>query len=310
MITVGGFNTAIDRLVTLEALLPGRVQRASAVQSYPGGKGVHVAQTIAALGEPVQLVGLVDATHRNFVARRMSERGVLFHGVEISDDLRQCLALRERDGRMTEVLDPGPLLTAAVREQLLRTLDRCLDNSEALVLTGSLPRGFDSDTYARIVRQASSHGMTCLVDASGDVLRHAVDAHPCVIKPNRDEASDLAGRPVHNLSDAVAVARALHARGVARPVVTLGAQGAVAFDGRVAWHAAIDLPHSTNAVGSGDCLLAGLAVALRRGEALDVALRWGVACGVANAMEEETGYVRRTCVEALLGQVRVRSLEE
>ncbi|QNK00636.1 1-phosphofructokinase family hexose kinase [Dyella telluris] len=309
MITVGGFNTAIDRLVTLDVLQPGTVQRASAVQGYPGGKGVHVAQTIAALGEPVQLVGLIDAAHRNFVTRRMSERGVLFHGVEISDDLRQCLALRERDGRMTEVLDPGPLLTTAAREQLLRTLDRCLDNSEVLVLTGSLPRGFESDTYARIVWQANGNGMPCLVDASGDVLRQAVDAQPGVIKPNRDEASDLAGRAVRTLSDAADVARALYARGIAQPVVTLGAEGAVAFDGRVAWHASVELAHSTNAVGSGDCFLAGLAVARKRGEPLEVALRLGVACGVANAMEEETGYVRRTCVETLLEQVTVRSLE-
>jgi 1-phosphofructokinase family hexose kinase len=310
VITVAGFNTAIDRLVTLDVLEPGSVQRASAVASYPGGKGVHVAQTIAALGEAVQLVGLVDTTHRNFITRRMSERGVLFHGVEIKDDLRQCLALRERDGRMTEVLDPGPMLAAAARDQLLRTLDRCLDNSEALVLTGSLPRGFGSDTYARIARQASGAGVVCLVDASGDVLRQVVDAQPCVIKPNRDEASGLAGRPVQTLGDAVEVARSLHARGIALPVVTLGAEGAVAFDGRVAWHASIVLDHSANAVGSGDCFLAGLAVALKRAKPLEEALRLGVACGVANAMDEETGYARRNCVELLLEKVWVRSLAD
>ncbi|WP_346948400.1 PfkB family carbohydrate kinase, partial [Dyella sp.] len=119
MITVAGFNTAIDRLYTLDALEPGVVQRAAAVQAYPGGKGLHVAQTIAALGEPVQLVGLTDAFHRNLIARRMSERGVLFHGVEIPGELRHCLALRERGGRMTEVLDPGPLLQPRAQQQLL-----------------------------------------------------------------------------------------------------------------------------------------------------------------------------------------------
>ncbi len=309
MITVGGFNTAIDRLMTLDVLEPGAVQRASAVQSYPGGKGVHVAQTIAALGEPVQLVGLVDAAHRNFIARRMSERGVLFHGVEIKENLRQCLALRERDGRMTEVLDPGPLLSRATREQLLHTLGRALDAGQSLVLSGSLPRGFEADTYARLVHQAGSSGMPSLVDASGEALRLVAEAGPYAIKPNRDEATQLAGQPVETLAQAQALARDLHARGVARPVVTLGAQGALGFDGEACWHASLVLTHCENAVGSGDCFLAGLAVAQQRGLPFDEALRLAVACGAANAMHEETGFVRRADVEALQRQVRLARID-
>ncbi|AIF47538.1 1-phosphofructokinase family hexose kinase [Dyella japonica] len=308
MITVGGFNTAIDRLVTLDVLQPGAVQRASTVQSYPGGKGVHVAQTIAALGEPVQLVGLVDAPHRNVVTRRMSERGVLFHGVEMGEGLRQCLALRERDGRMTEVLDPGPMLTTATRDQLLRTLERALDSSEALVLSGSLPRGFESDTYAKIVRHAASLGMACLVDASGETLRQVVDARPCVIKPNRDEAGQLVGYPVDTPAQAETLLRELYARGVVRPLVTLGEQGAFGFDGESVWHASLALERSMNAVGSGDCFLAGMAVAYQRGLAFDESLRLAVACGAANAMGEETGFVERSLVQSLLPKVRVQRI--
>lgn len=306
MITVGGFNTAIDRLVTLDVLEPGTVQRATAVCSYPGGKGVHVAQTIAALGEPVQLVGLVDTMHRNFIARRMSERGVLFHGVETNGELRQCLALRERDGRISEVLDPGPLLSEAVRKQLLHTLWRAIDGSDAVVLSGSLPRGFEADTYAQIVRQAGGNGLPCLVDASGEALRHVADAGAWLIKPNRDEAVQLAENAVDTVAQAAGLVRALHGRGTKRPVVTLGALGAVGFDGDSVWHASLPLRHSENTVGSGDCFLAGLAVAQQRGLPFDQALRLAVACGAANAMNEETGFVRRADVEALGARVEVR----
>ncbi|WP_199096213.1 1-phosphofructokinase family hexose kinase [Dyella sp. ASV21] len=308
MITVAGFNTAIDRLVTLDSFTLGEVQRANAVQNYPGGKGVHVAQTIAALGEPVQLVGLVDGPHRNFIARRMSERGVLFHGVEIKDELRQCLALRERDGRMTEVLDPGPLLSRAVRDQLLHTLGRAMDASAALVMSGSLPRGFEADTYAQLTRQGAAAGLPCFVDASGDALRLAVAAMPYLIKPNGDEAAQLLGSAVTGIDAAAALARVLHAGGVARPVVTLGAKGAVGYDGHGAWHAVLQLEHSENAVGSGDCFLAGLVVAQQRGWAFDEALRLAVACGAANALHEETGFVRRADVEALRARVEVTRL--
>jgi tagatose 6-phosphate kinase len=158
-----------------------------------------------------------------------------------------------------------------------------------------------------MVRQAA--GRPCLVDASGDALRHAAGSGAYLLKPNRDEAADVAGHPVHTPRDAAVVARALHARGIALPVVTLGAEGAVGFDGRDAWHASVALERSVNAVGSGDCLLAGLAVALKHGEPLAEALRLGVACGAANAMGEETGYVQRERVLALQAQVQVKPID-
>ena len=306
MITVAGFNTAIDRLVQLDALVPGQVHRARAEQVYPGGKGVHVAQTVAALGERVQLVGLVDAPHRNLVSRRMSERGVLFHGVEVAGELRHCMALREDDGKITEILGQGPQLSRAECDGLLRDFQRGVDESELVVLSGSLPLGFAADTYARLVQQVHVAGKRCLVDASGEALRQAVPARPFLVKPNRDEAEVLLGRGVGDLDAAVAALRELAARGVAMPVLSLGALGAVGMDDGGTWHATVELEQVRNAVGSGDCFLAGMAVAIKRGEPLREALRLAVACGAANAMEVETGYVRPDRVEALFGQVRVR----
>lgn len=306
MITVIGFNTAIDRLIRLDALRPGEVSRALDEQVYPGGKGLHVAQTVAALGEPVQLIGLIDAAHRNLTARRMSERGVLFHGVETDAPLRHCIALQDAAGQITEVLGQGPQLGERDCAALHRAFRLALAESELVVLSGSLPRGLAVDTYAELAQQVRAAGKRCLVDASGEVLRQAVAAQPFLLKPNRDEAEALFGRAIADIDAAVAALRELHARGVAMPVLSLGALGAVGMDGSGTWHAAVELEQVRNTVGSGDCFLAGMAVAIRRGEPLREALRLAVACGAANAMDVETGYVRPDQVEALLGRVRMR----
>ncbi|MFC5740824.1 1-phosphofructokinase family hexose kinase [Dyella tabacisoli] len=308
MITVAGFNTAIDRFIRLDALRPGQVSRALDEQVYPGGKGLHVAQTIAALGERVQLIGLIDAAHRNLIGRRMSERGVLFHGIEISDSIRHCLALQEAGGQMTEILGQGPLLSEAQRASLLLDFRRSVDESELVVLSGSLPRGFPPTTYAELVAQVRDVGKRCLVDASGIVMRHALQAQPFLIKPNRDEIAELLGRPVDDLSAAIDAAAQLHGRGVAMPVVSMGALGAVVADAAGVWHAELTLDQVRNSVGSGDCLLAGMAVGVKRRMPLDQVLRLGVACGAANALADETGFVERRTVEMLLPRVRVQRL--
>ena len=306
MITVVGINTAIDHLMRVDALHLGEVNRTVHEQVLPGGKGLHVAQTIAALGEPVQLIGLIDAAHRNLTARRMSERGVLFHGVEIDAPLRHCIALQDADGRITEVLGQGPQLGERDRAALQRAFRLALAESELVILSGSLPRGLTTDTYAELAQQVHAAGKRCLVDASGEVLRQAVAAQPFLLKPNRDEAEALFGRSVGDLDAAVTALRELAARGVAMPVLSLGAQGALGMDESGVWHAAVELEQVRNTVGSGDCFLAGMAVAIKRGEPLREALRLAVACGAANAMDVETGYVRPDQVEALLGRVRVR----
>lgn len=310
MITVTNFNPAVDRSIILPSLLQGQVQRALKVRVTPGGKGLHVAQTIAALGEPVQLVSAVDAIHRNLFERHLTARGVNFQCVEIKRAVRMCHAMLEQDGRTTEILEPGPRYDDVDRDAVLRRFHDCLDGSVAVVLSGSLPEGFADETYACLVRDLDQDRCPCFVDTSDMPLHRAVDAGPFLLKPNRDEAMALTGCPLDSLSDAAVMVRDLHARGVRCPVVTLGERGAVGYDGQRVWHAVLDLERIHNAVGSGDCLLAGMVVGwLRTGE-ISEALRLGVACGGANALNEETGYVERGTVDALVPKVRLAALDE
>ena len=87
-------------------------------------------------------------------------------------------------------------------------------------------------------------------------------------------------------------------------VVSLGAEGALLASGGRVCHAVAPPQPAENTVGSGDCLLAGVAVGLARGLALDEVLRLGVACGTANTMSAEHGYVKREHVDAMLPRVR------
>jgi tagatose 6-phosphate kinase len=291
-------------------LLPGTVQRASDVHIEPGGKGLHVAQMAVELGEPARLLGLVDRAHADLIDAHLRARGVEWHGVDTGQTLRQCLAIHAADGRVTEVLESSAMLNASVHNALLGALDEVLDDTAALVLSGSLPRGFAPDTYAMLVRKAGARRIPCLVDASGELLRDAVDAGPWLVKPNADEAAALSGQRVSDMATAADCLHRLHQRGVRQAVVTLGAQGAVGFDGAHMWQGWSEPVHARNGVGSGDCFLAGLAVGAARGETLDVALARALACGAANAENAETGYASARQVAAWMPRVHVEELPQ
>ena len=141
------------------------------------------------------------------------------------------------------------------------------------------------------------------MDASGGLLRGAVDAGPFLIKPNREEAEALSGETIDGPAAAARVARSLAARGVTMVIVSLGAAGAVAASEGRACHASVSVAGAAHPVGSGDCLLGGVAVGLARGEGIEEVLRLGVACGAANTLSAETGWVRREDVDALRPRV-------
>lgn len=307
MIVVGGFNTSMDELIELDTLSLGEVQRARRATSYPGGKGLHVAAAIAALGEPVALVGLIDREHRALFEGWLRARGVVFHGIEIDGAIRHCFAIQEKSGRITEILEQGPEVPESLALRLTSTFRELAAQAPLAVLSGSLPRGLRDDTYADLV--ASLPSTRCIVDASGEPFRLAAGARPHMVKPNRDEAAKWLGRPIDSLPAAARAAQRLAGDGVARVVVSLGEDGAVSWGpGGELLHASVEIGPCANTVGSGDALVGGMAVGLLREWSSEAVLRLGVACGAANAMTRETGSFHREDVERLLPLVKVKPL--
>jgi fructose-1-phosphate kinase PfkB-like protein/predicted Zn-dependent protease len=245
VIVVGGFNTAIDKVARTTRVAVGGTTRLQCVRAYPGGKGLHVAQACALLGAPVRLVGLIDAAHRPWFERTLRARHVEFEGVEVDEPIRACYAVRDDDGIVTELLEPGPRVSEALVadwcDRLLAAVaaggrgggavagasadtrvGSVLSASESarakwdaaataataagaapaatpanrhvLVLSGSLPAGCAPATYATVIARAAALNIPVILDASGDALRHGIDAGPMMIKPNRAEASELLER--------------------------------------------------------------------------------------------------------------------
>jgi tagatose 6-phosphate kinase len=306
VIAVGGFNSAIDKFAETESVTPGAVMRLSNVRTLPGGKGLHVALACATLGERVTLVGIVDAASRAAFHALLEPAGVRFRGVSVDQPIRTCLAVRDARGGMTELLESGPQLSPPQVDQLTSRFLEATSHARYAVLSGSLPAGMPSTTYARLITQVGRHRV--LLDASGESLVRALDARPLAVKPNRQEAAAATGRPVETRRDAVRALAALAASGVDLVLLSLGADGALLWDhGSIVAFGAPPV-QVRNTVGAGDCLLAGFAVGLARGWSVVASARYGVASGTAKVQHADTGLLRRDDVEALLPLVAVEDL--
>lgn len=91
-------------------------------------------------------------------------------------------------------------------------------------------------------------------------------------------------------------------------MISMGACCVVAVHGERAWRIVPPEVEPKSTVGSGDSFVAGLGVALARGDDLPTGFRLGTAAGAATAGSSGTGMGRADAVMELLPRVRLDRL--
>ena len=106
-----------------------------------------------------------------------------------------------------------------------------LPRADWITLTGSLPPSVPVPAYADLIQLAQEHGVSTLLDTTGEALPAGLAAGPTLAKPNRPEAERLLGKSLLSEADAVAGAVEIQSMGAEAVLLSLGSQGAVAVSG-------------------------------------------------------------------------------
>ena len=306
-------NPSLDRTVALPGPLErGHVQRAVAVTSGPGGKGVNVARVVQAAGRPA--VAVLPGGHDDPLLHALRDAGLTHRAVPVHGQVRVNLTLSEPDGTTTKINDPGLPLDAQVLQQLADVLMQEATGARWAVLSGSLPPGVPSDWYAELIARLTGRGVDVAVDTSGPALlatlADGVTTLPTLLKHNGEELAQIAGTPgldlEHDLDAAVAAATAVVQRGVRAVLATLGAAGALLVTREGAWSAVPPKVRARSTVGAGDSALAGYLLADLTGADPADRLRSAVAHGAAAVALP--GSTLPTPADLALGEVSVTRL--
>lgn len=309
MIITLTLNPAVDQTMFLERLAPGDVNRVRETHLDPAGKGINASRVVHRLGWPTLAFGFLAGETGLIIERALDEEGVQHHFARVRGQTRiNMTVVEEATGRATSLYGPGPVTDAEHLDTLEGMLRFWLQAGRVLVLAGSLPPGAPDITYDAYVRLARAQGVTTVLDASGLPFRAALDAGPDVIKPNVAEAEELLGRTLSGLDAVVQAAREIAARGIGVIIVSMGGEGAVCVEGKRAWRIRPPSVERQSTVGSGDSFVAGLAIALARGDDLVEGLRLGTAAGAATAMTRGTTLGSAEDVATLLPQVRIEEI--
>ena len=271
-------NPSVDRTIEVAALRPGTVIRAGASRVDAGGKGVNVARALAAHGCKATAVLPSGGAEGAQLEVLLAHSGPDLVTVRIAGSIRANVTVVEADGTTTKLNEPGPRLSGAELDALAASLIEAAAPASWVVLCGSLSPGAPADWYAGLTRRLRGTGPRVAIDTSGPPLAMAIAAHPDLIKPNREELAEIAGRPIDTITDVVGAALTLTASGVHTVLTSLGPAGAVLVRGDAAWHSTAAALEPRSTVGAGDAMLAGYLAAGADGPgALAEAAAWGSA---------------------------------
>ena len=201
-------SPAIDATVRMNAWPTDGCIVKNAVDVFaPGGKSVNVARWLAKRSLAAASAKQVADEQREPPQHRISCGGLL--GEDNAVMFEKELAKYGIEDRFVRV--PGatrvnemfvtpqgsfkvnrPAFPKLERKDLLFQISD-FKGFDVVVLSGSLPKEWPTDTYRLLVESAKTAGAKVVLDASGPALVEGVKAHPDVIKPNADECEALVG---------------------------------------------------------------------------------------------------------------------
>jgi 1-phosphofructokinase family hexose kinase len=307
MIYTVTLNPALDRELTVPALIFDEVLRAAESRVDCGGKGFNVSRMLSALGAQSIALGFAGGHTGEMLRDGLTALGIETDFVWVAGETRTNISIVTANHEQhIKVNEPGPTITADEQAVLRARVRERARRGDWWVLAGSLPPSVDPTFYADLIRDIQAIGARVLLDTSGAALRHGCAAQPFLAKPNAAEASELTGFPVTSIKQALAVAEALP--GIPNLVISMGASGALIMHAGHGCFASPPAIQQHNPIGAGDSLVAGLVWGLGQGHSLAETLRWGVACGAATAAHAGTTVGTYAEVAEIARQVAVREV--
>ena len=308
MITTICLNPCFDRTVEVDSLQISRVNRIRCARDDMGGKGINVAVVAKRLGLDVQCLGLMGQEGSVELREMMDREGLKHHFLSVPGRVRTNMKIYSRDGQgVTELNEPGAAVTEEILKQFTGMAREDTEDSDIVVLTGSLPPGCPEGTYRNLMN--ALEGKKCILDTEGKELELAAKgAHPFLIKPNLREMETTLGielRTMRTIRDAALLFIRL---GVEHAVVSMGEMGAMYVSEKKTLFAPALRVEAKSTVGAGDAMIGGMLMGYEIEKDMGKAFRYGIAAGAASVMTEGTQLMIRSDFEKLMDQVKIQEV--
>lgn len=302
-------NPTLDVSWSADVVGPTHKVRVEPERSEPGGGGVNVSRVCHRMSQPTVAVVALGGLIGQQVADLLKAADLPFRPVPIAGDTRQSVTVLEGStGAQYRFVLPGPAVAQAELDTARKTVVAEAGDKGWVVVSGSMPPGVDPSFLTDLASAVGGHRM--IVDTSGPALAAAFNASVFLVKPSVRELAAVVGRELETEADVIQAADEVVADGTMEVLVaSIGAGGAyLACRDGSRYRLRAPSVRVRSAVGAGDSMVAGLAMALQQGASIAEAARRATAAGSAAVMTAGTELCLPADVDRLLDLVGLEEL--
>lgn len=297
MIYTVTLNPSIDYIVRLSKLTNGITNRTDSEEFYFGGKGINVSLVLAELDLDSTALGFVAGFTGDAIEAGIRNDRITTDFIKLREGISR-INVKIKAGEETEINAQGPHINPDELDRLMLKLDH-IQSGDTLILAGSIPNTLPDDTYEMMLERIKDRDIRIVVDATKKLLVNSLKFKPFLIKPNRQELSEIFDVEVKSEEDTVKYAKELQKMGARNVLISLGGEGAMLVDETGEVHKAGVLKEKViNTVGSGDSMVAGFVAGFEKEKSYPYALKLGSVCGNATAFLP--GLATKAKIEELL----------
>lgn len=309
MINCISYSPSIDLVYNLYELIPGNTYTGAAPERNVAGKAVNVARVISMLGENPFLTGIMPQNDSQQFSQYLSEKNINSEFYKTEGSVRvNTTILESKNGATTHLSSNPSSLSLRIQDEVEEFIKTKFKEGDIWIISGSLPGGFDKDAYAKLITAGKKVGVTTILDTRGEALKHGVRACPTIIKPNLTELEQFFDEEIRGVHHIALKGKRLIDMGIEYVFISLGSDGMIAIHKNDCLLCSPPQVDVKNTVGSGDALVAGIAVAQERKFSFKDMCRLAIACGTSNAMLTDTGVVDNDHIWKLMEDVLIESV--
>ena len=245
-----------------------------------GGKGANQAVSAARLGCDVSMLGAVGRDmYGDRLLANLEENGVSTEGISRTEGSSGVAMITVVNGDNFIILEKGA--NGKVDEAMVRGNRALIEACDIMVLQFEITM----EAVLAAAKMAHEAGKTVIVNpAPVTEFPKELYGYTDIFIPNQHEAGLLLNREIRTVEDGKQALMAFVKLGVKNPLITMGEQGSVFFDGQKACHLPAYKVKAVDSTGAGDSYIGGLCAAFSDGKPLSEAVKFATAVSAVTVM--------------------------
>lgn len=289
MILTITLNPCVDITLLTQNFTINSTNKFTSKRTDLGGKGINVSTALNNIGVNSKCITL--NFNDNFIKNELDKRNFDYKLINVDGELRTNLKIFDtKTNKMTEVNENNSIEDKIIIENIITQIKKEIDllsNDDILILSGSVPNGFNLNIYNELINFAKSKNIFVCLDSSGDLLKQGIKATPNMIKPNIDELRELSKKPLNNIDEILSELEKINNFGIEYVCLSMGEDGAIMYSNN-----GIYIANSLNVKvkalqGAGDSFVAGFCKELPSKNDYLI-LKSSIACATGTITQEGT----------------------